>query len=295
MRYFIRNLKRFILKFIEYDFLGMSAEMGYWMMLGIFPLLLFIVSLFGFMGKKSLMTPFFTFISDILPPDVFKLVQDVLNEVMIFKQGKIVAIIGICVTIFLASNAIFCVIKGLNRGYGISETRSLIYTRILSIVMVFANAFVLFIAMNLVVFGKVILFYLTMIFNISTLLQSVILFLRWPITFIFLFIISSINYYVLPAFTFETKKRSVIPGTLFFCVFWLIGSWGFSLYVGNLNTYNRVYGTLGAVAMMMVWLYYTSVLILLGGNINSIIYKDDLMLAEKKTKKDKEEKSENVD
>lgn len=278
----MEKFKNFFIKIFENDLLGMSAEMGYWMMLGIFPLLFFIVSLFGLLGKKSLMIPFFKFISHILPLDAYNLIQNVLNEVMIFKQGKIVAVIGICVTIFLASNAIFCVIKGLNRAYGINETRSLIYTRILSIVMVFANAFVLFIAMNLVVFGKVILFYLALIFNISSFLQSLILFLRWPITFLFLFIVSSINYYVLPAFTFETKKRSVIPGTLFFCIFWLIGSWGFSIYVGNLNTYNRVYGTLGAFAMMMVWLYYTSVLILLGGNINSIIYKDELKLAEDK-------------
>ena len=68
-------------------------------------------------------------------------------------------------------------------------------------------------------------------------------------------------------------------------MFWLLGSWGFSVYVGQLNTYNRVYGTLGAFAMMMVWLYYTSVLILLGGNINSQIYKNDLKLAEAKPNK----------
>ena len=291
----MKKIKNFVLKIFEYDFLGMSAEMGYWMMLGMFPLLFFIVSVFGFLGKKSLMEPFFSFISHILPPDAYSLVQTVLNEVLIFKQGKLVAIIGILVTIFLASNAIFCVIKGLNRAYGINETRSLIYTRILSIVMVFANAFVLFIAMNLVVFGKVILFYLAIIFNISSSMQSIILFLRWPITFIFLFFISSINYYVLPAFTFETKKRSVVPGALFFCIFWLIGSWGFSLYVGNLNTYNRVYGTLGAVAMLMVWLYYTSVLILLGGNINSVIYKDDLKLAEEKPQKESKGIQKNAD
>ena len=124
-----------------------------------------------------------------------------------------------------------------------------------------------------------------MALNLSSTLQSYILFLRWPIAFAMLFLVSSINYYVLPAFTFETKKRSVVPGALFFCIFWLIGSWGFSLYVGNLNTYNRVYGTLGAFAMMMVWLYYTSILILLGGNINSQIYKDELKLAEAKPNK----------
>ena len=288
-------IKNFIYNFFEYDYLGMAAEMGYWMMLGLFPLMFFVMSIFSWLGKKSLIVPVMNFISHMLPNDAYNLIRDVLNEVLIFKQGKIVAIIGICVTIFLASNAIFCIIKGLNRAYGIKETRSIIYTRTLSIIMVFANAFVLFIAMNLVVFGKIILFYLAIFFNMSDALQSTILFLRWPISFIFLFIISSINYYVLPAFTFETKKRSVVPGTLFFCIFWLIGSWGFSLYVGNLNTYNRVYGTLGAFAMLMVWLYYTSVLILLGGNINSQIYKDDLKLSEAKPNKLLGEISKNAD
>ena len=278
-------IKKFIYYFFEYDYLGMAAEMGYWMMLGIFPLMFVVMSLFSWLGKKSLIAPIMAFTSHILPHDAYNLICDVLDEVLIFKQGKLVAIIGIFVTIFLASNAIFCVIKGLNRAYGIEETRSLIYTRILSIIMIFANAFVIFIAMNLVVFGKIILFYLAIFFNMSDSLQSTILFLRWPIAFIFLFILMSINYYVLPAFTFETKKRSVIPGTLFFCIFWLIGSWGFSIYVGNLNTYNRVYGTLGAFTMLMVWLYYTSLLLLLGGSINSQIYKDDLKLNEVKPNK----------
>ena len=157
----MKNIKSFVFKIFEHDYLGMSAEMGYWMTLGIFPLLFFIVSLFGFLGKKSLMSPVFAFLSHILPMDAYNLIQDVLDEIMIFKQGKLVAILGICVTVFLASNAIFCVIKGLNRAYGIEETRSLIFTRILSIVMVFVNAFVLFIVIkkkadtnNLLFFAK---------------------------------------------------------------------------------------------------------------------------------------------
>ena len=279
----MKYIKNFIVKLIEYDFLGMAAEMGYWMMLGIFPLLFFLMSMFSWLGKKSLMGHVLRFVNDILPTEAYDLIVNVLDEAMIFKQGRVVAIIGLFVTIFLASNAIFVIIKGLNRAYGIEETRSIIWTRTLSIIMVFANAFVLFIAMNLVVFGKIILMYITMAVNIPVGLQSLILFLRWPVTFIFLFLVTAINYYVLPAFTFETKKRSVVPGTLFFCFLWLLGSWGFSLYVGNLNTYNKVYGTLGAFTMMMVWLYYTSVLILIGGDINSQIYKDDLKLAESKT------------
>ena len=60
--------------------------------------------------------------------------------------------------------------------------------------------------------------------------------------------------------------------SLFFCIFWLAGSWGFSLYLNNLNTYNKVFGTVGAFAIMMVWLYYTSMIILFGGEINSLVF-----------------------
>ena len=83
----------------------MSAEMGYWMMLGIFPLMFFLMSFFSWLGKKSLIIPVLEFIKHILPQDAFNLIIDMLNEAMIFKEGRIVAIIGVFVTIFLASNA----------------------------------------------------------------------------------------------------------------------------------------------------------------------------------------------
>ena len=52
----------------------------------------------------------------------------------------------------------------------------------------------------------------------------------------------------------------------------MLGSWCFSLYLSNLNTYNKVYGTIGAFAILMVWLYYTSLIMLIGGEVNSRMY-----------------------
>ena len=68
------------------------------------------------------------------------------------------------------------------------------------------------------------------------------------------------------------KRKSALPGTIFFTTFWLIGSWGFSLYVNNLSTYNIVFGTIGAFFILMIWLYYTSILLLIGGEMNSKVY-----------------------
>ena len=83
-----------------------------------------------------------------------------------------------------------------------------------------------------------------------------------------------LSYYILPDLRGNEKFKmaSALPGTWFFCTLWLVGSWGFSIYVNNLKTYNMVYGTIGAFAVLMVWLYYTSILILIGGEINSQVY-----------------------
>ena len=109
--------------------------------------------------------------------------------------------------------------------------------------------------------------------HVSANVVNMILIFRWPVSFLALFVVAYMNYYFLPDIKEISKARQIssLFGTLFFCIFWLLGSWLFSLYVGNLNTYNWVYGTIGAFAMLMVWLYYTSLLILIGGEINSQI------------------------
>ena len=66
----------------------------------------------------------------------------------------------------------------------------------------------------------------------------------------------------------KLRRHSALPGSIFFCISWLLGSWLFSVYINNLHTYNFVYGTIAGFAVMMMWLYYTSILILVGGEIN---------------------------
>lgn len=140
--------------------------------------------------------------------------------------------------------------------------------------MVFVDTMVLFLTINLIVFGKVIISFLITHFHMSKVLAIILLTLRWPVAFAALYLMAFLSYYILPDLRGNErfKRKSAIPGTFFFTIFWLAGSWGFSIYVNNLKTYNMVYGTIGAFAVLMVWLYYTSVLILIGGEINSQVY-----------------------
>ena len=271
MKKYIESL---IKKIIEQDFFGVAAEMAFWFVLGLFPFLLFLTALFGWMGKKTLISPILTFITNVAPKDVSNIILNTLEEAMIFNQGTLIAIFGFCITIWLSSNALAVIIKGLNKAYAIDETRSFIFTRVLSILMVFINSLLLFLAVNLIVLGKVFLDFMMEYTILSQLSIDLISVLRWPVAYLALAVCAMSNYFILPCIegNDKIKFRSVLPGTLFFCWFWMLGSGCFSLYLSNLNTYNKVFGTIGAFAILMVWLYYTSLIMLVGGEVNSRVY-----------------------
>ena len=273
-KHFIVGVRKLIKSVIDNDFCGMASEMGFMMVIGIFPFMLFLMAVFGWLGHKAMMNSVLLFLGNVMPAQAINLIKSVLNEVMIFKNADIMAIVGLIVTLVLSTNSIAIVLKGLNRAYNVEETRNFVYTRILSFIMVIIDILVLFLSINLIIFGKVIINMLVGIIHLPIPAADLILVLRWPVAFLALFIMAFLSYYVLPDLKGKEsfKMKSALPGTWFFCIFWLIGSGGFAIYVNNLNTYNMVYGTIGAFAVLMVWLYYTSILILVGGQINSQVY-----------------------
>ena len=270
MKYNFKTLKNIINSVVEEDFFGMASEMGFMLCIGICPFILFLTALFGYLGKQSFMRPIFIFMENIMPTDVLNVVNTVLNEVFFFKSGGLVAILGFCITLFLSTNTIAIVAKGLNRAYKVKETRSFLYSRMLSLIMVFVNTLVLFLSITLIVFGKVIIKFLVAYIGMTQHLANIMLFVRWPVAFLTLFVMAYLSYYILPDLSAKEslRRRSAFPGAIFFCVSWLLGSWLFSIYINNLHTYNFVYGTIAGFAVMMMWLYYTSILILIGGEIN---------------------------
>lgn len=259
---------------IKNDFFGMAAEMGFMLVVGIFPFMLFLMAIFGWLGTKSYMDPILIGLSNIMPHQSMDLLMTVLNQTMIFGHGKLLAIIGIVTSLVLSLNGVAVVLKGLNRAYKVDETRSFLYTRTLSLLMVFVNILVLFLTINIIIFGKIIVMFLVENFGMSKVLAYTILTLRWPVSFLALYVLAFLSYYILPDLkgNEKFKRTSALPGTAFFTTFWLVGSWAFSLYVNNLSTYNIVFGTIGAFFILMIWLYYTSILLLIGGEINSRVY-----------------------
>ena len=111
-------LQNLIKSIIRDDYANAAGEMAYMTALGIFPFMLFLMAVFGWLGKTSFIDKVIYGLSTIAPQGVVGLIKGVLAEVVIFKSGKLMAIVGFFVTIFLTSNAIAVIIKGLNRNDG---------------------------------------------------------------------------------------------------------------------------------------------------------------------------------
>ena len=287
LKNFIKNIIKSILKnkyakvvydivrsIIKNDFFGMASEMGFILLAGFFTFLLFLMAVFGWMGNKAYMDPIMLALSNMVPHQAMELIESVLNQTMIFNHGKLIAILGITMSIVLSANAIAVVLKGLNRAYKVEETRSFIYTRVLSFLMMLVDTLILFLAINIIIFGKVIVMFFLQNFNISQPVAVIILLLRWPVAFLSLYLMAFLSYYILPDLKGNEsfKRKSALPGTMFFTTLWLVGSWGFSIYVYNFSTYNMLYGAIGAFFILMIWLYFTSIVLLIGGEINSRVY-----------------------
>ena len=286
MKQKFKTIKNIIKNVVDNDLFGMAAEMGFMLVIGFFPFMLFLTGIFSWLGKHTFMNPLMDFFCKVIPGDVLNLLQIVMDDIWFFSKGGLFAVLGFTITVILSTNAIAIVAKGLNRAYKLNDTRSWIYNRVLALIMVFVNALILFLSIDLIVFGKVIIKFLTTYLGLTVHVGNIILFLRWPVAFIALFIMAYLHYYILPDLQCPEmlRRRSALPGAFFFTISWLIGSWGFSLYINNLHTYNFVYGTIAGFAILMIWLYYTSILILVGGQINSQLF-DKLERKEELTEK----------
>ena len=272
---YLSSIKNILKSTIKDDCFTMASSMTFNFILTIFPFLIATTAIFGMLGTEETINHIIVSIKVIAPPDALYVIEHTLREIM-RSSSKSVMTISFIVAILFASNAMNDLMKFLNKAYGVPETRSFWKIRAITLWVIILFFLALFVITNLIIMGKVILHFLDNYIGIHDHTINMINFIRWPVTFLMLFIIGFIIYYFIPNISTNIKNRllSSIPGTLFFTIGWLTVSRLFGLYVENFSQFNKVYGTLGAVIILILWLYYTSLVILIGGEVNSEVYRD---------------------
>lgn len=264
-------ISRLIRRIFENDLFGLAAQLAYFFLLSLFPLLLFLVSLLPYLPITQ--EDILGVIRDFAPGDSMQLIETNINELS-QKNGKLLSF-GIIATIWSASNGINAIVKALNSAYEVEESRPFLIARGMAILFTFAMLFVFVVALLLPVFGKLIGIYLFAKFGLSDEFMSIWNTLRWLVSSLILFIVFTGLYWIAP--NKKLKCLTVVPGAIFATVGWILSSLAFSYYVTNFGNYSATYGSIGAIIVLMIWFYLTGIIIILGGEINALFskYKSD--------------------
>ena len=251
------------------DYFGVAAQLSYYFLLSLFPLLIFLVSLFPYLPITQ--ENMLGLVKDFAPQESMKLIETNLSQLS-EKNGTILSI-GLIGTLWSASNGINAIIKTMNHAYEVQEERSFLRTRLTAVLLTLAMIVVIAVALLLPVFGKHIGLFLFSKLELSSQFLSVWNALRWLVSSLIIFIIFIGLYWLAPS-----KKltcRSTIPGALFATVGWILTSYAFSYYVDQFGNYTAAYGSIGAIIVLMVWFYISGVIIIIGGEINAFYSREN--------------------
>ncbi|HBT71897.1 MAG TPA: YihY/virulence factor BrkB family protein [Lysinibacillus sp.] len=248
---------------------ALAAQLAYFFLLSFFPLLIFLVTLLPYLNLET--TQVYSFLVNILPDEVYKLIENTLNEILTNRNSSLLSI-GVLGTIWSASKGINALIRALNKAYD-TEGRAGILDRGLSLVFTIALVIVMAVALLLPVFGQQIGHFLFSIVGIEEQFESIWHKLRWSIPPLLIFIVLMGIYWVVPNTSPRLKIMGVWPGAMFATLAWLAVTYGFSFYINNFANYSATYGSIGGVIILMLWLYFTGIIIIFGGVLNATMQK----------------------
>lgn len=258
----------------DVDMSGMGAQLAYFFLLSFFPLLIFIVTLLPYLDLDQEYV--FDFIQTMVPAEVFLLIQGTLTEILTTHNGGGLLSIGVLGTIWSASRGVNALIKTLNGAYE-TEPKSGLINRGWSLVFTIALVVVILIVLFISIFGHQFAYNL---FNYLGVEESFADFwekVRWILPPALIFIVLSLMYWIIPNTDPRLRVVSVLPGAVFSTVAWVVLIYGFSYYVNNFGNYASTYGSIAGVIILMLWLYFTGMILIFGGLLNASMHKRSLV------------------
>ena len=277
---FPRRLKRFWLFLIRLqremaydDCMGMAAQISFYTMLGLFPFLIFLLSLLGtFPLGEALKPEMLEALREQMPRESAEYVANIVLELLPeYSQGLLS--IGLLASLWGASMAVGALIATINRAYNIRPKRHMATQKVMSIILVLLLSGMWLMSMTIILVGPGITQNIFEFMGIASETNTFWTSLRLPMAFMLNLTALSILYYFAP----EARQRvlSIMPGAITATVLWLLASSAFRIFLRNFGTYNKTYGSLAALIILMVWLWISGFVFLLGAEINSLMKRDD--------------------
>jgi membrane protein len=254
------------------DVFDHAAELAFYCLFALFPLILVMVTLFGLIASEStqLQDNLLAYFAGFLPPEAFVLLRKVADELATHANGGKLTF-GIVSGLWFVSGGVCAMIRSLNLAYHIRETRSWFKVRAIAFGLSVVITVLLLSAMSMALVGDHLIERLGSGLGLHPMVVVAWKALRWPAIVFFVVSACSLVHYC--GINVKDCRRGILlsPGSAFGALVWLAGSFGFRLYLHFFNSYSASYGSLGAVMILLFWLYVVALAYLIGAEINAEI------------------------
>ncbi|MET4138117.1 YihY/virulence factor BrkB family protein [Pedobacter sp. UYP1] len=245
-----------------------ASSLAYTFMLAIFPGIIFLFTLIPFIPKRiGFQDQLMVLLQLILPAQAYKAFEATLSEIIKIQNGKLLSF-GIILSVFFATNGMHSLMNAFNKSSLVVETRTWLKQRLIALILTFVLAVSLIITIGAMTVGEIALNYINKGLHIKGhFIVYIIDISRWALLGILYFVTISILYRYGPA---NTKKwRFFSPGSWLATILAFLTIWGFSFYINHFGSYNKVYGSIGTLIVIMIWLYLNSLILLIGFELNA--------------------------
>lgn len=271
---YIRDISR---KFNYNEINSKAAEMSFYLLLSMFPFLIFTISIIVYIPtfhlNKSILT-----IRNILPESVFTIILSIINSAIDNKSLGFL-ILSFVFTLWTSSRGIRSLIRWMNKSYKVKETRSFFKVCIISFIFTISILVLIFSSIILLIYGELIGYFIFNIIGLNSIFIYIWNILRYIVGISTLIIILVNLYKYTP--NKKIKTKDVIPGSIIATLVWLFISFFYSYYTNNYSNYEVVYGSIGGIIVLITWLYLSSWSILIGLEVNVRLYFRKLKKAKK--------------
>jgi membrane protein len=255
----------------EDEVFGRAAELSYYFLLALIPFLIFLTSIIGIVLGSGTGTrhALFDYLGRVMPPSAFQLIDSTMWEISSASSGGKLSF-GILATLWAASNGLGAITTSLNTAYDLKETRPWWKQRLTAISLTIVLSILIISALLLVVAGGRIAEWLASVYGFGPVFPLAWKIIQWPVVLGCIIMAFALIYYFAPDLR-EQSWKWLTPGAAIGVALWLLVSIAFRVYLHFFNSYSATYGSLGAVIILMLWLYFTGAAVLVGGEINSEI------------------------
>ena len=269
----VQTLKATVQEFIRDDALGLAAQLAYYLILAIFPFILFLVAVLDAVGSSSpaFVNELFDYLRRVMPAQVFDLIETYTERTLRNEDtAPGLLSVGILGTIWAASGAFSALINALNRAYDVQETRPFWKVKGIAILMTLGLSVLVLGGVLLLISGPSIGETIAEVFTLDDEFVFVWNVVRWPAALLFMVVTVALLFYFAP--DAGQPFRWITPGGFVGIALWVLASLAFNLYLGSdFNTYDKTYGSIGTVIILLLYLYISSLTILFGATLNATL------------------------